>query len=208
MMGGVDELLEKWRQVIGRDADELGRDLLRRWSEPHREYHTPDHLRAVLDAVDVLEQHAADPAAVRLAAWFHDAVYRGRPGEDESASARLAAETLPGAGVDQETVREVVRLVELTTSHNAHPGDANGAVLCDADLAILGSEPDEYAAYASEVRAEYSHVSDRDYRRGRLEVLRRLLALGPLYRTPTGKARWAANAHRNLTAELDLLSVS
>jgi predicted metal-dependent HD superfamily phosphohydrolase len=206
--GIVDELLDRWRRVIGGGADELGRDLLRRWSEPRRKYHTTDHLRAVLDAVDVLEDHAHDPDAVRLAAWFHDAVYHGRPGDDETASARLAAETLPGAGVDAERVREVLRLVELTASHDADRGDANGAVLCDADLAILGAEPEEYAAYAAAVRAEYSHVSDRDFNRGRAEVLRRLLALDPLYRTPTGRAHWDATARRNLSAELDLLSVS
>jgi predicted metal-dependent HD superfamily phosphohydrolase len=204
----VDELLERWRRVIGGGADELGRDLLRRWSEPHRRYHTTDHLRAVLDAVDVLESHATDPDAVRLAAWFHDAVYEGRPGDDEVASARMAAQTLPGAGVSDARVREVVRLVGLTASHNVDPGDANGAVLCDADLAILGGEPNEYAAYAAAVRSEYSHVTDRDFTRGRAEVLRRLLALDPLYRTATGAARWAPAARRNLTAELDLLSVS
>ena len=35
------------------------------------------------------------------------------------------------------------------------PGDANGAVLCDADLAVLASPPEAYAAYASAVREEY-----------------------------------------------------
>ncbi len=204
----VQELLERWRRVVGDGADELARDLLRRWSEPHRRYHTTDHLRAVLHAVDILEQHAADPTAVRLAAWFHDAVYRRQPGDDETSSARLAAETLPLAGVDEKRVQEVVRLVRLTATHDPEPDDTNGAVLCDADLAVLGSEPDEYAAYAAAVRSEYSHLSDAEFRRGRKRVLSRLLGLDPLYRTPTGQGRWAAAARRNLTAELDLLSVS
>lgn len=194
--------------MIGGDADQLGRDLLRRWSEPHRKYHTADHLRAVLDAVDFLEDHARDPDAVRLAAWFHDAVYNRRPGDDEKASARLAAETLPAAGVYAERVREVVRLVELTASHDPARGDANGAVLYDADLAILGGEPEQYAAYAAAVRSEYAHLTDRDFARGRAEILRRLLALDQVYRTPTGAARWEMAARRNLKAELDLLSVS
>ncbi|HEX6234645.1 MAG TPA: hypothetical protein VFZ63_16070 [Jiangellaceae bacterium] len=204
----MQQLLDRWRRTIGDDADGLGRDLLRRWSEPHREYHTTDHLRAVLDAVDLLADHATDPDTVRLAAWFHDAVYNGRPGDDETASARLAAQALPATGLDAERVREVVRLVELTESHDAEQDDANGAVLCDADLAVLGGEPEEYAAYAAAIRAEYSHLRDRDFNRGRAEVLRRLLALDPLYRTPTGRTRWEATARRNITAELDLLSVA
>jgi predicted metal-dependent HD superfamily phosphohydrolase len=207
-MGDVDELLQRWRGLVGDSADELGRDLLRRWREAHRRYHTTDHLLAVLDAVDVLEHHAFDPSAVRLAAWFHDAVYDGWPGRDEHASAQLAAQTLPAAGVAEERVGEVVRLVELTATHDPEAADANGAVLCDADLAILGGEPDEYADYAAAVRAEYAHVSDPEFRRGRAGVLRRLLALDALFRTSTAADRWEASARRNLTAELDLLSVS
>lgn len=58
-------------------------DLLTRWSEPQRRYHTVDHLTAVLNHIDVLEEHAADPDLVRLAAWFHDAVYLPDRSENE-----------------------------------------------------------------------------------------------------------------------------
>jgi predicted metal-dependent HD superfamily phosphohydrolase len=206
--GAVDDLLTRWRDLVGPDADRLGRDLLERWNEPHRHYHTVDHLRRVLDAIDDLEAHATDPTAVRLAAWFHDAVYAGRPGDDEEASARLAEDTLPTVGVPHSRVAEVARLVRLTAGHEPAPGDANGAVLCDADLAVLAGEPDEYAAYAAAVREEHAHVADREFRRGRAAVLRRLLARDPLYRTATGAERWAAAARHNLTTELDLLSVA
>lgn len=204
----MEDLLDRWRRLVGTGADELGRDLLARWGEPHRRYHTASHLRRVLDAIDDLAEHAADPTAVRLAAWFHDAVYAGRPGEDEAASARLAADTLPAVGVSGPRVDEVVRLVRLTVDHNPETGDANGAVLCDADLAILAGDPEEYAAYAAAVREEYSHVADRDFRRGRAAVLRSLLGRDPLYRTSTAAHRWEAAARHNLMTELDLLSVA
>ena len=72
----------------------VGQELLTRWSEPHRRYHDVDHLRSVLHIVDQLAGDAVDPDAVRLAAWFHDAVYSGRPGDDERTSAELAASIL------------------------------------------------------------------------------------------------------------------
>lgn len=196
------DLLHRWRQLVGPEHDAAGREVLSRWSEPHRRYHTVDHLRRILAAVDDLRDHADDAAAVRLAAWFHDAVYTGRSGPDERASALLAASMLPGLGVPESRVTEVVRLIELTVSHDPRPGDANGAVLCDADLAILGAEPEEYAAYVAAVRAEHPSVADEDFRRGRAVVIRGLLALDPLYRTPTGRDRWESAARRNLTAEL------
>ena len=100
-----------------------GRDLLARWAEPHRHYHDPAHLLAVLESVDLLERAGAetgpDPRAVRLAAWFHDAVYAGDPtapaGQDEADSAALAREVLtdPRLAVPADVVDEVARLVLL-----------------------------------------------------------------------------------------------
>jgi predicted metal-dependent HD superfamily phosphohydrolase len=209
-MGDVDDLMARWHSLVGDSeaTDSAGRDLLKRWNEPHRSYHNVDHLRAVLDALDLLDAYAADATAVQLAAWFHDAVYDGRPGEDEHASASLADNVLTRLDVPSARVAEVVRLVRLTATHDPADDDRNGAVLCDADLAILGSDPDEYAAYASDVRTEYAHIPDAAFSAGRADVLRRLLAADPLYRTPLAQQRWADNAARNLRTELALLSVS
>ncbi|MFE9887855.1 hypothetical protein [Streptomyces scopuliridis] len=176
--------------------------LLARWSEPQRRYHTTDHLLAVLDRVDTLAEYADDPDVVRLAAWFHDAVYRPDRSENEERSARLAERALPEAGLSEDRTREVARLVRLTTTHAAAPGDRNGAVLCDADLAILASGPDAYAAYTAAVREEYGFVPDDAFRTGRAAVLEQLLALPALFRTPYGAREWEARARANLTEEL------
>ncbi|WP_405960934.1 hypothetical protein OG235_30310 [Streptomyces sp. NBC_00024] len=177
-------------------------NLIERWSEPQRKYHTLDHLTAVLDRVEVLEDHAADPDLVRLAAWFHDAVYLPERSTNEERSARLAERALREAGVAQEKVAEVVRLVLLTVTHDPADDDPNGQVLCDADLAILASAPDAYAAYAAAVRAEYGFVPDEAFRAGRAAVLRQLLDLPRLFRTPYGQREWEGRARENLRAEL------
>ena len=74
------------------------------------------------------------------------------------------------------------------------PDDANGAVLCDADLAVLAGPPDAYAAYASAVREEYAHLSDAEFTAGRIAVLEHLLGLPTLYRTPEAARLWADRA--------------
>ena len=176
----------------------LTAELIARWAEPHRRYHTVAHLRAVLAAVDRLAAHAADADAVRLAAWFHDVCYEGRPGWDEERSAQLAEARLPACGVPADRVREVARLVRVTASHAYAPGDANAAVLCDADLAVLAGSPAEYAAYAAAVREEYRHVPDAEFRAGRAAVLRRLLARDALYGTAEACRLWEARARENL----------
>jgi predicted metal-dependent HD superfamily phosphohydrolase len=181
-------------------------NLLARWSEPQRRYHTTTHLKAVLDRIDVLEDHADDPALVRLAAWFHDAVYLPERSTNEERSARLAERALAEAGLTERQIDEVSRLVMLTVTHDPDEDDHNGEVLCDADLAILAAPPDAYAAYAAAVREEYGFVPDEPFREGRAAVLRQLLALPRLFRTPYGAAHWEERARENLTAELDLLT--
>ncbi|MDQ0812730.1 putative metal-dependent HD superfamily phosphohydrolase [Streptomyces sp. B3I7] len=188
------------------DPDPYADDLLRRWSEPQRRYHTAAHLTAVLDHVDALAAYADDLAVVRLAAWFHDAVYLPDRSENEERSARLAVRALAEAGVPQARTDEVARLVRLTVTHAPAPDDRDGAVLCDADLAILAAPPEAYAAYTAQVREEYAFVPEDAFRTGRADILGQLLALPRLFSTPHGSEAWEDPARRNLRAELDLLT--
>ncbi|MER5813389.1 hypothetical protein ABT143_35320 [Streptomyces sp. NPDC002033] len=206
-------LRARWRATVTAAGADPDRDpapyadrLLAAWAEPQRRYHTTAHLADVLARADELAPHAADPSAVELAAWFHDAVYRPDRSENEERSAALAERALPELGIDPARTAEVARLVRLTVTHDPAPGDTNGEALCDADLAVLAGSPQRYAAYAAAVRAEYGFVPDEDFRAGRAAVLRQLLGLPRLFRTPYGAAHWEAPARRNLAAELDALT--
>jgi predicted metal-dependent HD superfamily phosphohydrolase len=178
--------------------------LVAAWTEPHRRYHDLSHLAAVLGLVGELDPAASDPAAVRLAAWYHDAVYDPTRSDNEQVSAQRARAGLRGL-VPDGRVDAVERLVLVTAGHDPDPGDADAAVLCDADLAVLAGPPDAYAAYASAVREEYRHLSDEVFTAGRIAVLEQLLALPALYRLPAVAAEWTPRARANLTAELTLL---
>ncbi|MET9852453.1 hypothetical protein ABZY57_05805 [Streptomyces sp. NPDC006450] len=194
----------------GLDPSPYADRLLSAWAEPQRRYHTTAHLADVLARIDVLagapqgegEGDRADLAAVELAAWFHDAVYRPDRSENEERSAALAERALPELGIDDARTAEVARLVRLTITHDPAPGDANGELLCDADLGVLAGTAQEYAAYAAAVRAEYGFVPDEAFRAGRAAVLRQLLELPRLFRTAYGAAHWEAPARANLAAEL------
>ncbi|UFU03552.1 DUF4031 domain-containing protein [Ruania suaedae] len=197
-------LLGRWEQVLPGRAD-LGRGVLDRWEEDHRRYHTSEHLLDVLEALDKLCRPHSPPPAVLLAAWFHDAVHRGEAGEDERQSAALAQRTLDGAGLPGDLVAEVTRLVLVTMAHRPDPEDLHGGLLCDADLAVLGRDEAGYGRYLHQVRQEYAHVTDADWRTGRSAVVQGLLELQPLFRTPQGVHRWQDRARANLTAELESL---
>lgn len=180
---------------------DCGRRLLAAWGAPTRGYHDVRHLAEVLARADELDAETRDPLAVRLALWFHDAIYRGAP-DDEEASAALAEAELTGMAVAPPLVAEVARLVRLTASHDPAPDDADGCVVTDCDLAILAAAPDRYAEYVAGVRRDWAHVDDAAFACGRAAVLRDLLGRERLFRTATGAARWDAAARANLRAEL------
>ena len=194
-------LLERWNSILP-GHEELGFELLERWGEDHRKYHSRTHLLAVLEALDLLTEPAPPARSVTLAAWFHDAVYEGIAGQDEEQSARLAEDRLAIAGLPGPVIDDVARLVRLTSTHNPVPGDHAGALLCDADLSILGAEPAAYARYLAAVREDYAHVGDADFAAGRTAVVRQLLALDPLFHSERAKTLWLDAARRNLEAEL------
>jgi predicted metal-dependent HD superfamily phosphohydrolase len=161
----------------------------------------------VLDGVDEFGDYADDVAAVRYAAWFHDAVYDGgeASADNEELSAQLAETDLPALGVPEARIAEVARLVRLTKGHAVADGDRNGAVLCDADLAVLGGDAAAYRAYTEAIRQEYAEFPDEVFRPGRAAVLRGLLDLPNLFRTPVAVERYEARARANLTAEIAAL---
>lgn len=209
------DLWERWCAAVACDptgADHTGAraafdDLLARYAEPHRHYHTIEHLGEVLalleEVVDEVRPPHAD--AVRLAAWFHDAVYDPRARDNEAASAQLARRVLGGIGLPATTVDEVARLVELTADHVADRSDLDAAILLDADLSILGSPADRYDRYARDIRAEYAHVAGDDYRRGRLAVLEGFLARDHLYLTDAVHRDLDERARANLRREITAL---
>jgi len=204
--GDVRDLLESWVALITRqsadpDSIEVGRGLLAAWSEPHRRYHGMTHLCDILERVEELAPYADDADAVRLAAWYHDAVYAGLP-DDEERSARRAEDELSRLNVAPGLVAEVARLVRMTVTHDPATGDRNGEVLSDADLAALAVPSVAYQANTAAIRAEYAHVPAEAFRKGRSQVLVALLTGPGVFRTEYARREWEAAARDNMRAEL------
>jgi len=76
------------------------------------------------------------------------------------------------------------------------------AATVDADLAVLGSGRQRYARYCQEIRNEYAHVPERQFRSRRAETLTTLLEHEHLFASPQGRGRWEAAARRNVDAEI------
>jgi predicted metal-dependent HD superfamily phosphohydrolase len=197
-------LRSAWHQLaVGRHPRPL-EHLLARLREPHRHYHTATHIMWVLRHVDHIAAAGLDSSvdlhAVRLAALFHDAVYDPTRADNEAISAELAAQAAAELGWAPHRGAAVHRLVMSTAGHS--PTMPDEEVLVDADLAILGAEPKDYAAYVQGVRTEYAHVSAEQWHRGRAAVLRQFLDMPVLFHTEVMHHEREPRAKANLAAEL------
>jgi predicted metal-dependent HD superfamily phosphohydrolase len=194
-------LLSSWHADPG-DVANAADGLVAHYCEPHRRYHTLEHIDEVLAVTDSIDATAEVTAAV----WFHDAIYDPRAADNEARSAVYARDLLASLGAPPSFTAEVARLVESTAAHEPLAADLNGVVLADADLSILGAPPDRYERYARDVRQEYRHVSDDDWRRGRAAVVRSFLERPQLFHSPALRDALEPRARENLRGELVALS--
>ena len=212
----VEAPAELRAQLTARVA-QLGESLLQAWEQPHRAYHHSGHLSQMLSDLDHLYTHRAQgstPLALILAAWFHDAVYEGAPGEDERRSEQLAStslEPLVTAGLLTEQELQMVSLLVRATATHELPESADLPagyeptdiqLFLDADMAILAADSVRYRRYLRGVRSEYSHFDDEAFRTGRTTFLRSILGRERIFLSEEAFKLWEEPARANLRAEL------
>jgi predicted metal-dependent HD superfamily phosphohydrolase len=181
-------------------------ELRRAYDEPHRRYHTRRHIEDCLKKLAAWPDLAArERRLLTWAIWWHDAVYDPKAPDNEARSAAIALRDLPDLGATREEAEEVARLVALTAGHHVGEGDPLGAAMVSIDLSILAAPRAAYDAYARAVRAEYAHVPDKAWRRGRAAVLQRFLDAPVIFPDPAFRTAHEAAARANLERELATL---
>lgn len=182
-------------------------ELIARYGEPHRRYHTMAHIEDCLAQVATSVDLTDDQRELLEAAiWFHDAVYDPARGDNEAESARLARDRLTVACAPEPFIKDIERLILLTAGHSVEPGDRLGARLVSIDLSILGAGPERYDAYARAIREEYAHVPEPAWRAGRAMVMGRFLEPPRLYPDPVWAERYETLARANIRREIDALT--
>lgn len=193
-----DAWRDAWRSLgAGAPNDALLAELLARYQEPHRAYHTLQHLDECLDGLAREASNAERPAEIALALWFHDAIYDVHRHDNEERSADWARDAMLSAGAEPAAAARVHALV-MATRHQAQPEDADARLLVDIDLSILGAPPARFAEYERQIRIEYGHVPPDVFEPRRRSILGSFLARDPLYLTPPIRARIEEAARRNL----------
>lgn len=175
----------------------LGERLAACYAEPHRKYHTLQHLGECVGHVESALDLAPHPGEVEAALWFHDAVYDPKRHDNELQSASWAVKELGAAGLPAQVAERVHALV-MATRHAAMPETDDERLLVDVDLAILGADAGRYAQYEAQVREEYAWVPGWLFRRKRKALLREFLGRERIYATAHFRGRLEACARENL----------
>ena len=179
-------------------------ELCARYCEPHRKYHTLQHLDECFEKLKALQAEAIHPGEIELALWFHDAIYDIRRQDNEERSADWARSSVVAAGLSKSVADRVHSLV-MVTRHNAVPGEPDEAILVDVDLSILGATKDRFDEYEKQIREEYSWVPDFLFRSRRCSVLTGFLQRPTIFNTRTFVETYEARARENLKRSIKKL---
>lgn len=178
-------------------ADRVAAALAAAYSEPHRAYHNLTHIAELLGWFDRVADDIGwlAPGEVYAAILFHDAIYVPGAKDNEARSAEWALR----AGFGEH----VAELICMTARHTSHASTGHDqAHFLDADMAIVGAPPAEFAAYDAAIAIEYGHIPPEAYRAGRRAFLAGLAALPRIFRTDYFHHRLDAQARANLAAAL------
>lgn len=166
------KLAKEWVLISCLSSEDKNHDsafetILFKYSNLFRAYHNPKHL---VNCFDVLEKffpnEKLDPA-IRLALFFHDAVYNTTKTDNEAQSCLLLDKLLPD--IDESIRNDAKSYIMVTSSHL--PFDDKSKIVVDCDLAILGSSPEEYEVYENSIREEYYFAPQDLYVSGRAKVM-------------------------------------
>jgi predicted metal-dependent HD superfamily phosphohydrolase len=195
---------ETWNRLRLTAPPGLLAELTARYAEPHRAYHTRQHLEECFAALEPAASLARRLGEVEVALWFHDAVYDTRAHDNEALSADWARTSLLSAGANRETADRVHALV-LATAHRAAPADPDAQLLVDVDLGILGAPEERFVEYERQIREEYAWVPGAVFRERRARVLASFLERPAIYSSAYFASRLEAPARANLRRSLTQL---
>jgi predicted metal-dependent HD superfamily phosphohydrolase len=207
-----EKLDERWLALWNRigasgDGRTVLADLAARHSEPHRAYHTLDHISHCLAELDRGRETAKNPDAIELALWFHDAIYDTHARDNELRSAELLRATAKSQGVNGETADLAAEFI-LATTHARIPEDPDAQLLVDIDLSILGESAERFDEYERQIRHEYAWVPEDVFRHTRAAILKSFLDRDHIYSTAPFRGSHEQQARRNLARSILQLSSS
>jgi pantetheine-phosphate adenylyltransferase len=152
-------------------------------------YHSLEHVVAILYQIEKKYKDHVNYQPMKYTALYHDCVK-----SDIAASIRLMKKELP------ESIWDIEDVASDYISNTAYDEHFVPDEFSDCDLSILISPWKEYQVYMHNIRAEYAHVSDEQFNKGRREFLN-----GMLQKRLFTDSKYDIIAYSNMEKELECL---
>lgn len=188
--------------------------IVRRYSEPHRGYHTMNHILHCLEVLDECKPAFSNIFysdvwnQIEEAIWYHDVVYdpRADAGENERESALLFENSSRMGLNDKRATKELILATAKHFDYAFNPSNPVMQVLLDIDLSSFAATPEEQVKLSAGIRKEYSFVPIAAYKKGRTDLLKSLLEKPSIYRTDYFRGKYEKLARENIAREIDELN--
>lgn len=165
------------------------------YGEPHRRYHTLNHIWRCLDEFDRAVDWMDEPDAVEMALWFHDAIYVPGAKDNEWRSAELFRRW-SGQRADRAFRQRVCDFI-MATTHREPPNQPDARFVVDIDLSSFGLPWDEFERDGRDLRAECPDMTDDEYYPGQLRFLLALQSRQTFFFTDYFRQRYEQIARAN-----------
>ena len=185
-------------------SEEIFNSIITAYTNTHRYYHNIDHIGSMIELANEFSDEIHDRSAFYFAIFYHDLIYEPSRNDNEVCSAQCASYDLQKLNIDKRTTRTTTGIIISTEFHNKQRSNDSNLFL-DLDLSILGSPKEQYESYMNNIRKEYSIYSDKQYRKGRIDVLQHFLKMQFIYKTTIFRSRFEHSARSNITFELHYL---
>jgi predicted metal-dependent HD superfamily phosphohydrolase len=197
----IDRFQLLWRRcLLEKSVDNsaaIHQQLTDAYSEPHRVYHTLNHIEHCLTHLDNISDYLQNQDAVELAIWYHDVIYNPGAKDNEQLSADLFMETTRGRFDD--SLRDTVYQHIMATLHDDSEIDNNDTkFMVDIDLSSFGLPWPKFSQDSDNLRLEMCGLSDEDFHRKQSTFQQNLMARPRLFKSDYFYENYEQQARQNL----------
>ncbi|CAD7799920.1 hypothetical protein CHRY9390_00556 [Chryseobacterium aquaeductus] len=182
--------------------DDLWYEIEKKYSEKGRYYHNKEHLENMFCELELVKDKIQNFKNITFSVFYHDVIYDATSKLNEEKSAEFAKIKLEKLGLNTNDIAEISKQILATKSHKKSENDDINYLL-DADLSVLGKDPETYLEYTKNIRREYSIYPDFLYKPGRKKVLQHFLELDSIFKTEDFIERYEIQAKENISMELN-----
>lgn len=166
----IQAILSKWN--IKMTVDEI----IKRWSESHRHFHTTKHLYDLISKINQRKNSISvkDYEKLIIVALFHDIVYNPASSTNEEDSAKIFSDSISEINSDTD---EIYQAIIDTKSH--HATTFVSKIFCKLDMSVIEGNFNELLDWEKGIWGEYQVFGKEAYKAGRLKFLNTLPAEYP-----------------------------